>query len=76
MAVTLYIDKKTHLVRRMTYSAEGNLATEDYRAYKAVSGIKVAHRRRIADAASSFDVTMEKVEFNLEYDPKVRSTLR
>ena len=71
VSVTLYLDKKTFLLRRMTYSAEGNVATEDYRDYKEIGGIQVAHRRRIADAASSFEVTVEKAQFNLELDEKV-----
>jgi len=71
VSVTLYLDKKTLLLRRMTYSAEGNMATEDFRDYRTVDGIKVAHERRIADAASSFEVKVEKAQFNLNVDEKV-----
>ncbi len=65
-ATVLYIDKKSLMLDRITYSAQGSAAVEDYSDYRDVSGIKVAYRRLTTDAATSFDLTVTGVDFNPE----------
>ena len=70
-ATTLFIAKKTYLLSRMTYAAQGASAVESFSDYRDVDGVKVAHRRVTTDAMTTFDVTMTKVKINPELDAKL-----
>ncbi|HUH01730.1 MAG TPA: insulinase family protein [Kofleriaceae bacterium] len=61
----LYIDKKTNLLTRQSYSAEGSSASETYTDYKNVGGIQVPHRRLTAEGSTRFDMTVTKIQFNV-----------
>jgi hypothetical protein len=65
IASVLYIDKKTKLLTRQSYSAEGSSASETYTDYKVVSGIQVAHRRLTTEGSTRFDMSVTKVQFNV-----------
>jgi len=65
--VTLYIDKKTRLVSRMSYTDGGNTETDDFADYRDVSGIKVAHKRTTNGGGRSTTLDIKTVEL----DPKV-----
>ncbi len=68
--VALYIDKKTKLVSRMTYSVGGNAETNDFTDYKDVGGIKIAHKRKSTGAGKGGGVTDLELK-TVEIDPKV-----
>lgn len=61
----LYIDQKTRLLTRQSYSAEGSSASETYTDYKDVGGIQVAHRRVTTEGSTRFDMTVTKIQFNV-----------
>ncbi len=65
--LTLYIDKKTHLLTRMTYSDHGAQVVDDFADYRDVNGIKVAFKRTSTNQGRVTSLTLGKVEF----DPKV-----
>jgi hypothetical protein len=69
--VTLYIDKKTKLISRVTSEDRGQQQTEDYSDYKDVAGIKVAHKRASSGQGQIRDLTLTKVE----WDPKIDSAI-
>ncbi|MEO8554186.1 MAG: insulinase family protein, partial [Kofleriaceae bacterium] len=69
LAVRLYIDKRTKLISRMTYSDSGTTETDDFTGYKDVAGIKVAHKRKSATAGRNTTLELSKVEFDSKIDP-------
>lgn len=71
--VSLYIDKKTKLVTRMSYDAPGSSETDDFADYRAVSGIKIAHKRKsrgTGQQARSTDLELKSVEIDPKVDAK------
>jgi len=72
--VALYIDKKTKLVTRMTYSVGGNAETNDFSDYKVVGGIKIAHKRKSTGAGKGGGVTDLELK-SVEIDPKIDPTV-
>ncbi|HUS32413.1 MAG TPA: insulinase family protein [Kofleriaceae bacterium] len=68
--VTLYIDKKSKLLSRITFS-DGGGQVEDYADYKDVGGIKVAHTRK---STAQGRVTQLKIE-KVEWDPKIDNAI-
>lgn len=71
LAVRLFIDKRTKLITRMTYSDSGTTETDDFTNYKDVMGIKVAHKRTSQTAGRNTTLTLDKVEFDSKIDPKL-----
>jgi zinc protease len=69
--VELYIDKKTKLISRMTYSDGGNTETDDFTDYRDASGLKVAYKRTTNGAGRSTTLDIKSVEL----DPKIEPTL-
>ena len=67
--VTIYLDKKTHLMTRMVY-AEGLTSTDDFADYKDIGGIKVAFVRNSHDANRDTKLTLTKVEIDPKLDAK------
>jgi zinc protease len=65
--VSLYIDKKTKLITRLTFSEAGVTQVEEYADYKDVGGIKVAHKRKSTGQGRITELEIKKVE----WDPKV-----
>jgi hypothetical protein len=74
IALVLYIDKKTKLLSRVSYSEKGVSETDDFSDYKDVKGIKVAHKRKSSGTGQngrSTDLDIKSVEFDPTIDPKV-----
>jgi zinc protease len=68
--VSLYIDKKTKLVSRITFS-DGGTQTEEFADYKDVGGIKVAHKRQSTAQGRITQLELAKVEWDPRIDPAV-----
>ena len=71
--ISLYIDKKTKLVRRMSYDAGGSSETDDFTDYRAVNGIKIAHKRKsrgTGQQARATDLELKSVEIDPKTDEK------
>ncbi|MDB4962611.1 MAG: peptidase domain protein [Myxococcales bacterium] len=72
--VAIYIDKKTKLVSRMTYSVGGNAEVNDFSDYKPISGVQIAHRRKSSGTGKGGGITdleLKTVEIDPKIDPKV-----
>ena len=69
--VTLYIDKKTKLISRMSYSDGGNTETDDFTDYRDTAGLKIAFKRSTNGGGRS--TTLDVKSFEL--DPKLEPTL-
>jgi hypothetical protein len=68
--VKLYIDKKTKLVTRMTYSDNGETETDDFGDYRTVDGVKVAFKRISSTADRTTALEISKVTLDAKVDPK------
>jgi hypothetical protein len=62
--VTLFIDKKTRLVKQLAYPDQGGVTFDLFDDYKDVSGIKVAHHRVNKNDLEMIDLTLTKVQLN------------
>jgi hypothetical protein len=69
--VSIYIDKKTKLVSRMTYAEGGQSQVDDFDDYKDVSGIKVAHKRSSVGAGRTTKMEIKSMEIDPKVDPKL-----
>ena len=69
--VSLYIDKKTKLVTRMTYTDQGQTETDDFADYRDVGGIKVAYKRTSANQGRTTQLELGKVEIDPKLDPAI-----
>ncbi len=69
--LTLYVDKKTKLLSRITFSDGGTMQTEEYSDYKDVGGIKVAHKRSSTGQGRLTNLEVSKVE----WDPKIDAAI-
>lgn len=70
----LFIDKKTKLLSRVSYSEGGSSETDDFSEYKDVNGLKIAFKRKSAgtgQGARSTDLVVKSVEIDPKVDPKV-----
>ena len=62
--VKLYFDVKTRLLNGMKYVDKGQSATELYSGYKSISGVKIAHKRKIESTDSTLNYKIKKVAVN------------
>ena len=69
LAVTLFIDKKTKLVTRMSYTDAGQTETDDFSDYRDVKGIKVAFKRTSTTSGRNTALTVDKVELDKPVAP-------
>ena len=69
--VTLYIDKKTKMVGRMSYSDGGNAENDDFSDYRDVGGVKFAYKRTSVGAGRSTALDLKSVEL----DPKIDASI-
>jgi len=69
--VSLYIDKKTKLIGRMTYSDGGNVENDEFSDYRDVSGVKVAYKRTSTGDGRSTSIELK----TFEVDPQVDAAL-
>lgn len=71
IGLDLYIEKKTKMIARMSFSDGGNVETDDFSDYRDVGGIKIAHRRATNGGGRSTTLEVKSVEL----DPKTEPTL-
>jgi hypothetical protein len=73
IAVDLYIDKATKLLSRMAYKdpERGQPMIDDFGDYKAVSGIKVAHKRASTGGGRATTYEVTKAEFDGKVDDAI-----
>lgn len=64
VSVTVYLDKKTHLIASMTYAEQGVESVEVYGDYKPVDGIQIAHRRQTRSLDATLIIEVTQVAFN------------
>ena len=69
--MTLYIEKKTKLVTRMSYSDGGNVENDDFTDYRDVAGIKVAYKRTTNGGGRATTLDITGVELDPKFDPTV-----
>jgi predicted Zn-dependent peptidase len=69
--VTLYIDKKTKLITRMSYSDGGSIETDDFADYRDASGLKVAYKRTSSGSGRSTALELKTIELDPKIDPTV-----
>ena len=69
LGVSIYIDRKTKLIARMSYSDQGQTETDDFADYKDIGGIKVAHKRTQSSPGRSTTLDISKIEFDQKVDP-------
>ena len=69
--VTLYIDKKSKLVSRVTFEDHGVMQIEEFSDYKDIGGIKVAHTRSSTGQGRVTELKITKVEWNPKIDPAI-----
>jgi zinc protease len=67
--VTLYIDKKTKLISRMSYSDGGNTENDDFSDYREVGGLKIAYKRTTNGGGRSTSLDLKAVELDPRVDP-------
>jgi len=69
--VSLYIDKKTKMVGRMSYTDGGNVENDDFADYRDVGGLKVAYKRTTASAERLTALELKTFELDPKVDPSV-----
>ncbi|HEX2691500.1 MAG TPA: insulinase family protein [Kofleriaceae bacterium] len=69
--VALYIDKKTKLVGRMSYSDGGNAENDDFAEYRDVGGVKFAYKRTSTGAGRATVLDIKTVEVDPKVDPQL-----
>jgi len=70
----VFIDKKTKLVSRVSYSDGGNSETDEFSDYKDVSGVKIAFKRKsvgTGQGARSTDLVVKSAEIDPTIDAKI-----
>jgi len=70
VSVSLFIDKKTKLIGRMSYSDGGNAESDDFADYRDVAGIKLAYKRVSSGAGRATKLEVK----TFEVDPKLDAT--
>jgi predicted Zn-dependent peptidase len=63
--VTLYFDKATKLMTRMSYDDGGFTSTDDFSDYRGVDGVQLAYKRPTHDRARDIQLTVKKAELNV-----------
>ncbi|MCE9572163.1 MAG: insulinase family protein [Deltaproteobacteria bacterium] len=66
--VTLFIDKKTKLIKQLAYPDQGDVSFDMFDDYKDVGGIKIAHKRASKNGAEELSLTVDKIELNPAMD--------
>ena len=69
--VSMYIDRKTKLVTRLSYSEQGQGEVDDFDDYRDVNGVKVAFKRTSTQAGRITQITLDKVELAAKQDLSV-----
>jgi hypothetical protein len=69
--VSLYFDKKTKMVARMSYTDGGTTEIDDFSDYRDVSGVKFAYKRTSNGDGRSTALELKSVELDPTIDPAV-----
>lgn len=69
VAVSLYIDKKTKLVGRMSYRDSRTGENDDFADYRDVGGVKFAYKRTSTGEGRSTALELKSVEIDPQIDP-------
>jgi zinc protease len=69
--ITLYLDKKTKLITRMSYDDGGSAEADDFADYREVSGLKVAYKRTSGGAGRSTTLDVKAVDLDPKIDPAI-----
>ena len=68
--VALYLDKKTKLLTRMTYSEGAGTETDDFADYKPVQGVMISHKRHSTGRDRTTQLDIKTVEIDPKVDAK------
>ncbi len=68
--VALYVDRKTKLISKMTYSEGRSTQTDAFGDYKSVGGLQIAHRRHSTGGRET-KLEIKTVELDPKVDPKL-----
>ncbi|HET9623546.1 MAG TPA: insulinase family protein [Kofleriaceae bacterium] len=71
ITVSLYIDKQTKLVRRMSYKDDKTSESDDLTDYRDVGGLKLAYKRASSGTGRSTALDVKTIEV----DPKIEPSL-
>ena len=71
LEVVMFIDKKTKLITRMTYTSQGQSEVDDFSDYKDVTGVKVAFKRTSTTQGRLTTLSLDKVDLAAKIDPAV-----
>jgi len=69
--VELYIDKKTKLITRMSFSDGGNVESDDFSDYRDVGGLKIAYKRSTNGGGRSTQLELKAVDLDPKVDPTI-----
>ena len=69
--VTLFIDRESKMISRISFEEGGAISVDDFENYKAVNGILVAHTRTSTAPGRTTKVKLNSIEFDPTIDPKV-----
>ena len=69
--VSLYIDKKTKLITRMSYQEAGQVESDDFGDYRDEKGIKVAHKHDSVGPDRTTKLVVKSIEWDPKVDPKL-----
>ncbi|HEY5948436.1 MAG TPA: pitrilysin family protein [Kofleriaceae bacterium] len=67
--VSIFIDRKTKMVSRITFEDQGVVQSEEFADYKDEKGIKVAFKRSSTGQGRVTDLQVSKVEWDPKIDP-------
>jgi zinc protease len=67
--VSLYFDKKTKMIARMSYTDGGTTETDDFSDYRDVGGVKFAYKRTSNGDGRSTALELKSVELDPTVDP-------
>lgn len=71
LELSLYLDKRTKLISRMTYTESGKIQTDNFGDYRDVGGLKIAHKRDSSGAGRATALVLDKVELDPAIDSKL-----
>ena len=60
--VTIFLDKKSHLVKQLAYPDQGAVTFDVFDDYKVVDGIQVAHKRQSKNDVEQLDLAVSAVK--------------
>jgi zinc protease len=71
LEVTMYLDKKTKLITRLSFSDGHQAQSDDFADYRDVNGIKIAFKRKSSTGPRITTLELSKFELDPKVDPSV-----